>query len=67
MPAAAYPSKNGPVFSKGQQSRGILCGLPVRVIRAALHVIDLMPIEIERYAKFDEGIHITLTRKNTVS
>ena len=59
--------EDGPIFSKRQQSRGIFCGLPVRVVRATLHVIDLLPIEIERHAQFDEGIHVTPSRENAVA
>ena len=59
--------EDGPIFCKGEPSRSILRGLPVRVVRAALHVVDLLAIEIERGAQFDQRFHLTLSRKDIFS
>ena len=66
-PRRGIAVEDGAIFRKGQPPRGVLQGLPVRVVRAALHVIDLLAIEIERNAQFDERLHLTLSRDDIVS
>ena len=59
--------EDGAIFGKGQPSRGVLRRLPVQVVRATLHVIDLLAIEIERRAQFDERLDLALPRQDIVS
>ena len=67
MPSGGIAVEDGAIFSKGQPSRRVLQGLPVRVVRAALHVVNLLAIEIERNAQFDERLHLTLPCNDIVS
>ena len=41
------------VICKGQEPCGIFRGLPIRIVGATLHVVDLLAIEFERNAEFD--------------
>ena len=41
MPAGGVTLEDGAVFRERQPPRGVLRGLPVRVVGAALHVVDL--------------------------
>src|SRR5262249_22308117 len=59
--------ENRPILGERQPSRRILGGLPVGIIRAALHVIDLLAIELERYAQLDERFHLALPREDAVA
>ena len=59
--------ENGPILGKGHPPRGVLGRLPVRVVGAALDVVDLLAIELERNAQFDERFHLALPRKNSVA
>jgi hypothetical protein len=55
------------VLRKGQQPRGVLGGLPIRIVGAALHVIDLLAIELEGNAQFDQRLDLALSRQDSVS
>ena len=69
MPADAGGSvavEDGPVFGEGDELRGILGRLPVGVFGAALDVVDLLAIEIERHAQFDQRVHLALPRDDAV-
>src|SRR5215813_4096503 len=61
------PFEDRPVLCKGQKPRRIFRGLPIRIVGAALHVIDLLAIELEGDAKLDERLDFTLSRENSVS
>ena len=56
-----------PVLCKGQKPCGIFRGLPIGIVGATLHVIDLLAIEFEGNAEFDQRLDLTLSRKNSVS
>ena len=47
------------------RSRGILHRLPVGVVRAALHVVDLLAIQFERDAQFDQRLDDALAGQDT--
>src|SRR6202051_1745421 len=52
----------GGVLDKGDLSRSLLRGLPVRVIRASINVINSVAIQFERNAQFDERLYLALPR-----
>ena len=56
-----------PVLRKGQKPRGVLCGLPVGIVGAALHVVDLLTIQFKGNAKFDQRLDLTLSRQDSAS
>ena len=58
--------EDGAVLREGDQPRGVLRGLPVGVVGAALDVVDLLAIEIERHAQFDQRLHLALPRQDAV-
>ena len=55
-----------PVLREGQKSRGILGGLPIQIVGAAFHVIDLLAVNVERDPELDERIDHALSRQNAV-
>src|ERR1700722_11659278 len=52
----------GGVLGKGDLPRGVLRRLPVRVVGAALDVIDGMAIQVERNTQLDQRLYFTLPR-----
>src|SRR5262249_28876923 len=52
---------------KGGGAGGVLGGLPVRVVGAALHVVDLLAVELERRAYLDQRLHLALPGHEPVS
>jgi hypothetical protein len=42
-----------PILREGQKPGSILCWLPIRIVGATFHVIDLLPIEFEWHTEFD--------------
>jgi hypothetical protein len=55
------------VFGEGDQPCGVFQWLPVRIVRAALHVVDGMAIQLERDTQFDERFHLALPGDDAVS
>ena len=47
--------------------RGVLGRLPVGVVGAALDVVDLLAIEFERNAQFDQRLHLALPGDDAVA
>ena len=66
MPAGGIAVENGAVLGKGDLSRGVLGRLPVRVVRAALDVVDRLAIQLERNTQLDQRLHLTLPRQYAV-
>ena len=56
MPPAGVSFEDGAVLGEGDLPRGVLHRLPVGVVGAALHVVDLLAIQFERDAEFDDGL-----------
>ena len=48
MPAAAIALEDRAILGEGDLSRGILGRLPIRIVGAALDVVDRLAIEFER-------------------
>ena len=46
--SGGIPVEYGGVLGKGDLSRGVLRGLPVRVVRATIDVVDTFAIQFER-------------------
>src|SRR4029077_1889084 len=44
--------------------RGVLRGLPVGIVRAPLDVVDLLAIEVEGDAQFDQRLDLALSRNH---
>ena len=65
--AGGVSFEDRPILCKGQKPCRIFRGLPIRIVGAPLHVIDLLAIELEGDPKLDERIDFTLSRKNSVS
>src|SRR5208283_118534 len=42
------PVEYGGVLGEGDLSRGVLCGLPIGVVRASINVVDTFAIQFER-------------------
>src|ERR1700719_3560531 len=55
------------VFGEGQKLCRIFGGLPIRIVGATLHVVDLLAIELERNAELDERFDLALSGKDSVS
>jgi hypothetical protein len=51
--------------AEGNLSGGVLGGLPIRIGGAALHIVDLLAVELERDQKFDQRLHVALPRQDT--
>ena len=56
-----------PVLGKGQQPRGVLGGLPVGIVGAALDVVDLLAVEFEGNAELDQRLDLALARQDAVA
>jgi hypothetical protein len=56
--------ENGGVLGKGDQSRSVLRGLPVRVVRATIDVVNTFAIQFKGNTKFDQRLHLALVRDN---
>ena len=59
--------ENGAVLGKGDLARGVLCRLPVGIVRAALHVVNLLAIELERNAQLDQRLDFALSGEDAVA
>src|ERR1700752_2625104 len=53
--------ENGTVFGKGDLARGVLRRLPVRVICAAVNVVDHLAIQLEWNTQLDQSFHLALS------
>src|SRR6185312_2666989 len=60
------PVEDGPILGKGQDLRGILGGLPVGIVGAALDIVDLLAIELEGHAQLDQRLDLALPRQDSV-
>ena len=47
--------------------RGVLRRLPVGVVRAPLHVVDLLTIELERDPQLDQRLDLALPREDALA
>ena len=56
MPRGGVALEDRAVLGEGDLSRGVLRRLPVRVIGAALDVVDRLAIELERDAQLDQRL-----------
>src|SRR4029077_16806137 len=54
--------KNGAILGVGNLLRGVLRWLPVGIVRAALDVVDLLAVELERDPEFDQRLNLALSR-----
>ncbi len=52
------------VFRKCDQLRRVFQRLPVRIVRAAVDVVDRVPLQIERHPQFDQRLDFALPRDN---
>src|SRR5260370_40558210 len=52
--------EDGPVLGKGDPPRAILQWLPVRIVGAALDVVNRLAIELERNAQLDQRLDLAL-------
>src|SRR5262249_21267766 len=59
--------EDGAVLGVGYLLRRILRRLPVRVLRTAFNVVDLLAIELERDAQFDQRLDLALPREDAVT
>ena len=66
MPAGGIAVENGAVLGKGDLSRGVLGRLPVRVIRAALHIVDRLAIQLEWNTQLDQRLDLAPPRQHTI-
>src|SRR5262245_26723624 len=57
--------EDGAVLGIGDLLRGVLRRLPVGVLGAPLHVIDLLAIKLEWNPQLDQCLHLTLLREDT--
>ena len=58
--------EHGAVLGEGDALGGILHRLPVRVVGATLHVVDLLAIQFERDAQFDDRFDDALTGQDAL-
>ena len=65
-PGGVVALEDGAVFGEGDLARRVLRRLPVRVVGAALHVVDCLAIELERDAQLDQRFHLALPRDDAV-
>src|SRR5262245_20157248 len=59
--------EDGAVLGIGDLLRGVLRRLPVRVARIALHVVNLLTIELERDPQLDQCLDLALSRENAIA
>src|SRR5262249_12479247 len=59
--------EDGAVFSIGYLLCGVLRRLPVGVVRAPLHVINLLTIKVERHAQLDQRVDLALPREDALA
>src|SRR5215467_10305247 len=59
--------ENRPVFCKGDRFGRVLCRLPVRVVGAALDVVDHLAVEFERNAQLDQSLDLALPGNDAVA
>src|SRR5262249_14150310 len=58
--------ENGTVLGVGDLLRGLLCRLPVGVVRAPLHVINLLTIKLEWNPQLDHRLDLALPREDAL-
>ena len=66
MPGGGVALEDGAVLGEGDLARGVLHRLPVRILGAALDVVDRLAIELERHAQLDQRFHLALPRDDAV-
>ena len=59
--------EDGTVLGIGDLLCGVLRRLPVGVARTALHVVDLLTIELERDTQLDQRLDLALPRENAIA
>ena len=59
--------EDGTVLGIGDLLCGVLRRLPVGVARTALHVVDLLTIELERDTQLDQRLDLALSRENAIA
>ena len=56
----------GAIFGEGELLRGVLRGLPVGVLRSALHVIDGLTGQLEWNAQLHQSLDLALVGEDAV-
>ena len=66
MFASRVAVEDGAVFGKGELLRGVFRGLPVGVLRSALHVVDGLAGELKRDAQLHQRLDLALAGDDAV-
>ena len=59
--------EDGAVFGEGHLLGGVLRRLPIRIIGAALDIVDLLARQFERHSHFDQRLHLALARDDAIA
>ncbi len=65
--AAAIAFEDGAILGVSDLLRGVLRRLPVGIVRAALDVVDLLAVELERDPEFDQRLDLALPREHALA
>ena len=57
----------GAILGKSDLSRGVLCRLPIRIVGAAVDIVDLLAIELEGNPQLDQRLYLALPGDDAVT